>query len=53
VRHCGDSDSGQFNLTLTITDVFSGWIWLSGLPSKAHRWTLEKLQLADEYIQNP
>jgi hypothetical protein len=46
VHHCGDRDSGQFNLTLTITDVFSGWIWLFGLLNKAHCWTLEKLQLA-------
>ena len=44
VHHCGDRDSGQFNLTLTVTDVASGWIWLYGLLNKAHRWTLENLR---------
>jgi hypothetical protein len=25
VHHCGDSDSGEFNLTLTVTEGSSGW----------------------------
>jgi hypothetical protein len=44
VHHCGDTDSGEFNLTLTVTDVSSGWIWLYGLLNKAHKWTLEGLK---------
>jgi hypothetical protein len=44
VHHCGESDSGEFNLTLTVTDVCSGWVWLTGLLNKAHRWALGALQ---------
>jgi hypothetical protein len=43
-HHCGDSDSGDFPLTLTVTNIASGWLWLYGLPNKAHFWTLEGLQ---------
>ena len=41
VHNCGDHDSGEFNLTLTATDVYSGWIELRALLNKAHKWTLE------------
>jgi hypothetical protein len=44
VHHCGETDRGEFNLTLTVTDVYSGWVWLAGLLNKAHKWTLEALQ---------
>jgi hypothetical protein len=44
VHHCGDTDSREFNLTLTVTDVASGWIELVALRNKAHKWTLEGLQ---------
>jgi hypothetical protein len=27
-----------------VTDVYSGWVWLSGLLNKAHRWALAALQ---------
>jgi hypothetical protein len=50
-HHCGDSDSGEFNLTLTITDVASGWLWLYGLLNKAHTWTLEGLKIT--YLTSP
>jgi hypothetical protein len=44
VHHCYDSDSGEFALTLTATDVASGWTELRALRNKAHKWTLEGLQ---------
>ncbi|GHV35026.1 integrase [Spirochaetia bacterium] len=44
VHHCGDNDSGEFNLTLTVTDVASGWSEFRALRNKAHKWTLEGLQ---------
>jgi len=44
VYHCGTSDSGDFSLTLTATDVYSGWIELRALLNKAHKWVLEALQ---------
>ena len=44
VHHCNDSDSGEFLLTLTATDVASGWIELFPLQNKAHKWALEAMQ---------
>jgi hypothetical protein len=44
VHHCGSSDSGEFNLTLTVTDVATGWSELRSLRNKAHCWTLQHLQ---------
>jgi hypothetical protein len=41
VHNCGDHDRGEYNLTLTATDVYSGWIELRALLNKAHKWTLE------------
>ncbi|GMO13565.1 MAG: hypothetical protein Ta2A_24340 [Treponemataceae bacterium] len=44
VHHCGDNDSGEFNLTLTATDVASGWTELRSLLNKGHRWTVDGLK---------
>jgi hypothetical protein len=44
VHHCGQTTSGQYILTLTATDVASGWICLYSLLNKAHRWTFEALK---------
>jgi hypothetical protein len=44
VHHCQDSDSGEFILTLTATDVASGWTELRPLLNKAHKWTLDALK---------
>jgi hypothetical protein len=41
VHNCGDHDSGEYNLTLTATDVYSGWVELRALLNKAHKWVLE------------
>ena len=43
VHHCGASDSGEFCLTLSATDVYSGWVELRPLLNKAHKWVLETL----------
>lgn len=44
VHHCAENASGEYCLTLTATDVGSGWVQLHALLNKAKRWTLEGLQ---------
>jgi hypothetical protein len=44
VHHCGSSDSGEFCLTLTATDVYSGWTELRPTLNKAHTWVFQALQ---------
>ena len=44
VHHCGTSDSGEFCLTLTATDVYSGWVELRPTLNKAHKWVFEALE---------
>jgi len=44
VHHCGTSDSGEFCLTLTATDVYSGWVELRPTLNKAYKWVFEALQ---------
>jgi hypothetical protein len=43
VHHCGTTDSGEFCLTLTATDVYSGWVELRPTLNKAHKWVFEAL----------
>ena len=43
VHHCGHTDSGEFCLTLSATDVYSGWVELRPLLNKAHKWVLQEL----------
>jgi IS30 family transposase len=43
VHHCGTSDSGEFCLTLTTTDVYSAWTELRPTLNKAHKWVFEAL----------
>jgi hypothetical protein len=43
VHHCGQATYGQYILTLTATDVASGWICLYSLLNKAHAWTFQSL----------
>jgi len=43
VHHCGTSDSGEFCLTLTATDVYSGWVELRPTLNKAHKWVFQAL----------
>ncbi|TVR94277.1 MAG: transposase [Spirochaetaceae bacterium] len=38
VHHEGSNAAGEYCLTLTATDVFSGWTELRALPNRAHRW---------------
>jgi hypothetical protein len=43
VHHCGTSESGEFCLTLSATDVFSGWLELRPTLNKAHKWVFQAL----------
>jgi hypothetical protein len=43
VHHCGTSDSGEFCLTLTATDVYSGWTELRPTLNKANKWVFQAL----------
>jgi hypothetical protein len=43
VHHCGTSESGEFCLTLTATDVYSGWVELRPTLNKANKWIFEAL----------
>ena len=36
VSHCGPNSSGEFCSTLTLTDVYSGWVEVRGLRNRAH-----------------
>jgi hypothetical protein len=49
VHHCGQATSGEYadlwsDLTLTATDVYSGWIFLYPLLNKAFSWTFLSLK---------
>jgi len=43
VHHDGGSASGEYCVTLTATDVFSGWTELRALRNRAHRWVKENV----------
>jgi hypothetical protein len=43
VHHCGNRENGEFCLTLTATDVASGWVCLRSLLNKAHIWVFQEL----------
>ena len=42
-HHCGQATFGHYLLSLTATDVASGWIELEPLLNNAQRWTFEAL----------
>jgi hypothetical protein len=41
--HCGATELGEFCLTLTATDVCSGWVELRPTLNKAHKWVYQGL----------
>ena len=43
VFHSGGDYKGEFNYTLTVTDIFSGWTQLRAIKNKARIWTKEAL----------
>ena len=43
VFHNGGDYKGEFNYTLTVTDIFSGWTELRAIKNKARVWTKEAL----------
>jgi hypothetical protein len=53
VHHCGEREFDELLLTLTATDVASGWIALSALPNKAHKWALESMQALQSSLPFP
>jgi hypothetical protein len=53
VHHCGDRDAGEFNLTLTTTDVASGWVELFALLNKAQKWVFEGLSALPQLLPFP
>ena len=53
VHHCGHSDSGEFCLTLSATDVYSGWIELRPLLNKAHKWVLQEISAVKSSLPFP
>jgi hypothetical protein len=53
VHHCGTSESGEFCLTLSATDVYSGWVELAPLLNKAEKWILETLPVIKSSLPFP
>ncbi|AEF81906.1 integrase domain protein [Leadbettera azotonutricia ZAS-9] len=53
VHHCGERDTGEFNLTLTATDVSSGWVELFALLNKAQKWAFEGLSSLPHILPFP
>jgi hypothetical protein len=43
VHHCADTTFGEYLLSLTGTDVYSGWVCLYGLLNKAEKWAFEAI----------
>jgi hypothetical protein len=53
VHHCGNHESGEFNLTLDCTDVYSGWVSLFGLLNKAQKWVFQSLLSLSQSLPFP
>lgn len=45
VAHCGDSAAGQFLVTLTCTDICTGWTEISGLLHRSQEAVCEAIQV--------
>ena len=53
VHHCGNRESGEFNLTLDCTDVYSGWVMLFGVLNKAQTWVFQCLATLPQSLPFP
>jgi len=53
VAHEGGTSYGEFALTLTATDVASGWTEMRAVRNKARRWTLQALKLIRKRLPFP
>jgi hypothetical protein len=53
VHHCGQFTGGEYNLTLTATDIASGWVCLYSLLNKAYKWTFEALSDIKNTLPSP
>jgi len=51
--HCGATELGEFCLTLTATDVFSGWVELRPTLNKAQKWIFQALADIKETLPFP
>jgi len=51
VSHDGGSSRGEYCLTLTATDVYSGWVELRALKNMAHKWV--KIETENIYERLP
>jgi hypothetical protein len=53
VSHCGNNCSGEFCVTLTLTDVYCGWTEVCALPNRAHRWVKEQAEQISHTLPFP
>ncbi|WP_213698124.1 hypothetical protein [Acetomicrobium sp.] len=53
VAHEGGNPSGEYALTLNLTDVSSGWTELRAVKNKAQKWVFEALGLISKQIALP
>jgi hypothetical protein len=53
VAHEGGNPSGEYALTLTLTDVSSGWTELRAVKNKAEKWVFEALELIRSRLPFP
>lgn len=53
VAHCGESNSGQYISTFTMTDIGSGWTELRALINKAQRWVRDSLDDVNDTVPFP
>ena len=53
VAHEGGNPSGEYALTLNLTDVSSGWKKLWAVKSKAQKWVFEALGMISKQIALP
>lgn len=50
VSHDGGSSRGEYCLTLTATDVYSGWVELRALKNMAHKWVKTETESIYEHL---
>lgn len=50
VSHDGGNSRGEYCLTLTAADVYSGWVELRALKNMAHRWVKQEIEGIREHL---
>jgi hypothetical protein len=51
--HDGGNGSGEYCVTLTATDVYSGWVELRALRNRAQRWVKEEVEAIRAHLPFP